>query len=423
MATHRTRTIPAPPVNPETQPFWDAAAAGQAADQEVHAPAARRITIRARICPFCFSDRTEWQQASGRGTIYTYSVMRRAPVPVRDRLRDAGRGADDDDQHRRLRPRRDPDRPGGARGLQADRGRRAAGADVHAGVAPCRCRRLADLSRPGRSAPDGLAVPRQRERRAGVPRRPDSSRACTRPAASAVDDGDVAIPSDLPHHAIPPIRSWPGPRIAWDHVGERLAPSCGQPGHVPLLIGCDCSIVVGTTQALRRAAGDDLHVLYVDGDFDDAPPDPARCQSAAAVAVWLLTRASPFWAGPPLPPSQVTVIGWSNGLPVAGARRCGRCPSPSCGARPARRRVRALDASRVGVSAVAPRHRRVPAAATCRPPISPTRGAEPGGGRRAARRAPARSARSGSSKWPSTRRCATRISAASAPSSISSPAR
>ena len=40
----------------------------------------------------------------------------------------------------------------------------------------------------------------------------------------AVDDGDVAIPSYLPHHAIPPIRSWPGPRIAWECVAERIAP-------------------------------------------------------------------------------------------------------------------------------------------------------------------------------------------------------
>ena len=149
----------------------------------------------------------------------------------------------------------------------------------------------------------------------------------------AVDDGDVAIPSYLPHHAVPPIRSWPGPRIAWDHVGERLAPIVQTPGQVPLLIGCDCSIVVGTVHALRRAAGDDLHVLYVDGDFDDAAPDPARCQSAAAVAVWLMTRASPFWTGPPLSPTQVTVIGWSNGpasrdaavgsLSLADVRRTG----------------------------------------------------------------------------------------------------
>jgi arginase len=128
----------------------------------------------------------------------------------------------------------------------------------------------------------------------------------------AVDDGDVPIPSYLPHHAVPPIRSWPGPRIAWDCVGERVRPWLEQPGHVPLLIGCDCSVVVGTTQALLRVAGEDVHVLYLDGDFDDAAPDPARCQSAAATAVWLLTHRSPFWAGPPLRPAQVHVIGWSR---------------------------------------------------------------------------------------------------------------
>jgi arginase len=128
----------------------------------------------------------------------------------------------------------------------------------------------------------------------------------------AVDEGDVAIPSYLPHHTMPPIRSWPGPRIAWDCVSERIAPYLREPGHVPLLIGCDCSIVVGTTQALMRATREDVHVLYVDGDFDDASPTSERSQSAAALAVWLLTRGSPFWTGPALRPSQVTVIGWSN---------------------------------------------------------------------------------------------------------------
>jgi arginase len=138
---------------------------------------------------------------------------------------------------------------------------------------------------------------------------------------SAVDEGEIRIPSFLPHHAVPPIRSWPGPRIVWDLVSEQLAPYLRQPGHVPLLIGCDCSVVVGTVQALAGAAPDDVHVLYVDGDFDDAPPDPARSQSAAAMAVWLLTHESPFRAGPPLKPSQVTVIGTSGpslaGQPVA----------------------------------------------------------------------------------------------------------
>ena len=74
------RTIPAPPVNSEVQPFFDAAAQGKllikrcaACGQAHHYPRA--------ICPFCFSDRTEWKDASGRGTIYSYSVMRRVPTP------------------------------------------------------------------------------------------------------------------------------------------------------------------------------------------------------------------------------------------------------------------------------------------------------------------------------------------------------
>ncbi len=129
---------------------------------------------------------------------------------------------------------------------------------------------------------------------------------------AARDDGDVAIPSYLPHHTIPPIRSWPGPRIAWDHVAERVRRLLQQRGQVPLLIGCDCSVVVGTAQALVSTVAEDVHVLYLDGDFDDAAPNSERCQSAAATAVWLLTHRSPFWAGPALRASQVTVIGWSQ---------------------------------------------------------------------------------------------------------------
>lgn len=125
----------------------------------------------------------------------------------------------------------------------------------------------------------------------------------------AEDEGDIAIPSYLPHHTVPPIRNWPGPRIVWDLVGERIGPYLAQPGHIPLLIGCDCSIVVGTAQALMRSAGANVHVIYFDGDYDDAPPDAAETRSAAAMALWLLTHASPFWTGPALEPSQITVIG------------------------------------------------------------------------------------------------------------------
>ncbi len=126
----------------------------------------------------------------------------------------------------------------------------------------------------------------------------------------AFDDGDIPLPSYLPHHEVPPIRNWPGPRIAWEMVSDRLLPLLDQPGHVPLLIGGDCSIVVGSTQALMKSAGlDQVQVLYIDGDCDDGIPDPTRSQSAAYLALWLAMHGQPFRAGPGLPPSQVTIIG------------------------------------------------------------------------------------------------------------------
>jgi uncharacterized OB-fold protein len=74
------RKIPAPPVNPETQPFWDAAAEGRLLIKTCRSCGQAHYYPRA-ICPFCFADTTQWLQASGRGTVYSYSVIRRVPVP------------------------------------------------------------------------------------------------------------------------------------------------------------------------------------------------------------------------------------------------------------------------------------------------------------------------------------------------------
>jgi hypothetical protein len=74
------RKIPAPPVNPETKPFWDAAAEGRLLIKRCRSCGQAHYYPRA-ICPFCFGDTTEWLPASGRGTVYSYSVMRRVPVP------------------------------------------------------------------------------------------------------------------------------------------------------------------------------------------------------------------------------------------------------------------------------------------------------------------------------------------------------
>jgi uncharacterized protein len=80
MAQAQDRKITAPPVNAETQPFWDAAAQGKLLIKKCTACGEPHFYPRTH-CPFCFSEHTEWAEASGRGTVYTYSVMRRAPVP------------------------------------------------------------------------------------------------------------------------------------------------------------------------------------------------------------------------------------------------------------------------------------------------------------------------------------------------------
>ena len=151
-----------------------------------------------------------------------------------------------------------------------------------------------------------------------------------------VDDGDIQIPNYLPHHAIPPVRNWPAPRIAWDSISQRLGEVLRRPSHVPVLIGCDCSVVVASTQALLQSGAPNVHVLYVDGDFDAAEPQAAHVQSAASVGVWLLTHESPFWSGPVLQSSQVTPVGASV-----------QTPSPMNGA------ITLADIRRLGVQTAA----------------------------------------------------------------------
>lgn len=70
----------APTVYPETQKYWEAAAEGRLLVKRCQDCGEHHHYPRSS-CPFCFSERTEWREASGGGTIYSYSVMRRAAVP------------------------------------------------------------------------------------------------------------------------------------------------------------------------------------------------------------------------------------------------------------------------------------------------------------------------------------------------------
>ena len=69
------RTVPAPLVNPENRPYFDAAAQGRLLVKRCADCGKRHFYPRA-LCPHCFGERTEWQEVAGTGTIYSYSVMR-----------------------------------------------------------------------------------------------------------------------------------------------------------------------------------------------------------------------------------------------------------------------------------------------------------------------------------------------------------
>ena len=74
------RDIPGPVPDPETQPWWDACNNGQFLVRHCRKCGENHFLPRT-ICPFCFSDETEWKTAAGTATIYTFSVMRRADAP------------------------------------------------------------------------------------------------------------------------------------------------------------------------------------------------------------------------------------------------------------------------------------------------------------------------------------------------------
>ena len=79
---------PAPFVNTEIKPFWDATVEGRLLlprCQDCQAV----IWFPRPFCPECASTRVDWFQASGRGTVYSYTVNRRGGADLPE-YRNAG---------------------------------------------------------------------------------------------------------------------------------------------------------------------------------------------------------------------------------------------------------------------------------------------------------------------------------------------
>jgi len=70
--------IPTPDL--ETQPFWDGCREGRFLLRHCNACGEDHFYPRP-FCPKCWSDDVEWFEASGKATLYTWSVVHRNDLP------------------------------------------------------------------------------------------------------------------------------------------------------------------------------------------------------------------------------------------------------------------------------------------------------------------------------------------------------
>ena len=80
--TSKPLPAPAPSVSPESKPYWDATAEGRLLLPRCQA-CQTVIWYPRSFCPLCGSTSLAWFEASGRGTVYSFSINRlgRADVP------------------------------------------------------------------------------------------------------------------------------------------------------------------------------------------------------------------------------------------------------------------------------------------------------------------------------------------------------
>ncbi|MEU6069176.1 MULTISPECIES: Zn-ribbon domain-containing OB-fold protein [Streptomyces] len=65
-----------------TRTYWEAATEGRLLIRRCRAPGCGRAHHYPReFCPFCWSEDVAWEEASGRATLYTWSVVHRNDLP------------------------------------------------------------------------------------------------------------------------------------------------------------------------------------------------------------------------------------------------------------------------------------------------------------------------------------------------------
>lgn len=71
---------PAPVPNADSRAFWEGAAREELLLR--HCTACDKLHYPPRhLCPYCWSDQLNWKPSAGKGTVYSFTVMHRAPTP------------------------------------------------------------------------------------------------------------------------------------------------------------------------------------------------------------------------------------------------------------------------------------------------------------------------------------------------------
>lgn len=68
---------PLPPVNAESAPYWEASTEGRLVIQRCRDCGKHQFYPRL-VCTACGGDALDWTEASGRGTLQTFTLIRRA---------------------------------------------------------------------------------------------------------------------------------------------------------------------------------------------------------------------------------------------------------------------------------------------------------------------------------------------------------
>ncbi len=86
MADQKAYRKPLPRIDEESRGYWEALARHELYVQRCRGCGTTRFYPRA-VCPACLSSDTEWLRASGRGSVYTFTITRQNQAPgFRDEL-------------------------------------------------------------------------------------------------------------------------------------------------------------------------------------------------------------------------------------------------------------------------------------------------------------------------------------------------